>query len=75
MKFNTTRRLLEEHATVVEIRSQDGAQCIRYGAGITEISWLCGPDLIAGLVVGDTGKLYYESDKRTFGRHVFVKDL
>jgi hypothetical protein len=58
--------------TVIEVRPEDGAQCIRYGQGLCDVSWLCGIDRVSGLKVGDVGTLYYESDGKTYGRDVFV---
>lgn len=57
-------------ATVESVRKEDGAQCIRYGPDIQDVTWFTGPDRI-GNIKEDKGDLYYESSPSR-GRHVFL---
>ncbi len=52
----------KRNAELTKIRGEDGAQRYRFGPGLNDIVWLCGPDRAQGARVGDRGDLVYSSD-------------
>ena len=51
---------VKKNVTLIKIRTEDGAQCYRFGPGLNDVIWLCGSDRAQKATVGDKGNLVYD---------------